>query len=479
MPGEHGFSIRGQRARNANAARVSRLVAAGLVLSLPGRASAGPDSSSVAGPDRFDLFVRGETHAELFRRALRPGPDGTLVVTRTLLPIQEYVFLGAKNLDAPWRKDSIDVELSAWGATTLGDPSPERALDGDVQTANVGYRQGPLWVRLGRQHVAGGAARYARFDGADAGVALGAGLDVETYGGFVVLPRWDRTPGYYLLGAAAETALKDPNAVAAPPRSSTWLAGGRVGYKNDWARAGLSFHEEHTGGSLARRNLGADAEADLLDAMTVTGSALLDLDERRFADAHLSADVSPMGALDVTAEYLHAAPALLLSRQSVLSVFSTDSYDEVGGYATFRAARALRVESSGFVDVYDGGRPGGRGQIAARVLPDPSGRTVTRIEYTRLLAPGNGYHAIRVSLSRRFDPALSGTLEAYGYFYDSAIRNVSTSSVYAGTLTWQPERSLSFLIGGSLARSPYARLDAEAQLRVAYAFDLSRDGITR
>lgn len=456
-----------------------RLTAAGLVLFSPAPGAAAPDAPSTAGPDRFDLLVRGETHAELFRRALLPGPNGTLVFTRTLLPVQQYVLLDAKNLDMPWQKDSVDVELSAWGETTLGDPSPERALDGDVQTANVGYRQGPAQVRLGRQHVAGGAARYARFDGGDVAVDLGAGLDVEAYGGFTVLPRWDARPGYYILGAAADTSLKDPGALPAPARSSTWLAGGRVGYKNRWAHAGLSFHEERASGWLARRNLAADARADLQGTVEVAGSALLDVDARHLADARLSADLTPFEALDLSAEYLHAEPALLLSRQSVLSVFSTASYDEVGGLATLRAARVLRFESSGFFDVYDEGRPGARAELAVRALPGTGGRTMARFSYTRLLAPDNGYHAVRLSLSQRFLPKVTGTLEGYGYFYDSPIRGVKTSTVYAGTVSFQAERAVSVLVGASLARSPYARLDAETQVRLAYAFDLSHEGGVR
>ncbi len=457
--------------------RIASSVLLGLITLWPSVATADPDRTAGTG-DQFELYARSETYAELFRRALLPGPNGALVYTRTLLPVQEYVFLNVHDLDTPWNKDGVDVELAAWGEATLGNPSPEHALDGDIQTANILLRQGRVSVRLGRQHVAGGAARYARFDGGDVRIDLGAGFDVEGYGGYTVLPRWDERPGYYLLGAAADTSLKDPTAMQAPPRSSTWLAGSRVGYGNGWARAGLSFHEERVDGLIARADLGADARLNLPDTVVVAGNALLDVDERRLADARLSANATPVEKLDVTVDYLHAAPALLLSRQSVLSVFSTDSYDEAGGYATLRALPSLRLESSGFFDVYDRGRPGARGTVAVRALPDPAGRTTVRVEYTRLVAPDNGYHAVRLSLARRFEEAVTGTLEAYGYFYDAPIRNVRTSSVYAGTLSWQARKSLNLLIGASLANSPYARLDAETEIRVVCELDRSR-GVAR
>ena len=61
----------------------------------------------------------------------------------------------------------------------------------------------------------GGAARYSRFDGLAIGLAFGAGFDAEVYGGFTVLPRYDARPGYYLLGATADSLLRDPNALLA------------------------------------------------------------------------------------------------------------------------------------------------------------------------------------------------------------------------------------------------------------------------
>ncbi|HEX7669177.1 MAG TPA: hypothetical protein VF395_06335, partial [Polyangiaceae bacterium] len=126
-----------------------------LVVVLEGEAAADPSAASREEPDRFEVWMRGETHAALFRRALLPGANGALVSTDTVIPVREYVVLRARDIDTAWAKDSLDTELSAWGNVIPGNPGPEHALDGDVQAANVGYRQGPLSFRLGRQHVAG------------------------------------------------------------------------------------------------------------------------------------------------------------------------------------------------------------------------------------------------------------------------------------------------------------------------------------
>lgn len=461
-----------------SAVKEAMLVAA-LGLLLPVAARAEGTAPAREEPDRMEVWTQGETHAALFRRALLPGPSGALVTTDTVVPLRQYVSLRARDIDVPWAKDSLDTELSAWGNVTLGSIGGEHVLDGDVQTANVGYRQGPVSLRLGRQHVAGGAARYARFDGASAHADLGAGLDASAYGGLTVLPRWNERPGYQYLGAAVDADLRNPNAVPAPSRGSHYLFGGRLGYGVDRFSAGLSLHDQWERGGLSRFDVGADSRFEVSDTTRLGGSAVLSVDARRLADARLYVDAAVTRRVDASLEYLHTEPALLLSRQSVLAVFSTDSYDEMGGTAQVRATSLLSFEGSSFAQVYDTGRAGGRGEAAVRVVTDRSRKLTVRIGYTRVQAPINGYHSLRTSLIERFSRRVSGTLEAYGYFYDEAISGVRTSLVYAGTLSAAPADGVVVLLGASLARSPYAALDAQTQVRLSYDFDLAPGRRTR
>lgn len=426
--------------------------------------------------DRFDLWAHAETNALLFQRALLPGPDGTLVRTQTIVPVRQDLRLRARDLDVGWRDDSVDVEVAAWAAALPGDSRAPRQADGDVQTAFVRYRHGPVAVRLGRQHAAGSAARYVRFDGADVQADLGAGVHADAYGGFRVLPRWNLRPGYFSLGTRSRQALRDPNAVPAPERSDWWLAGGRLGWDTDLSSVGISFHDQERTGGVGRRNLGATALVRPLEHTTIGSRALVDVDSRRVADGRAWVDVSPISEVDLSVEYFHTNPSLLLSRQSVLSVFSTSAYDETGGTVVSRPFDFLSLQAGGWVQFYDKGHPGSRANLVARVIEGRNRRTLFRLGYTRVLAPDNGYHALRASLSRRLMAALTATLEAYGYFYDEAIRQVRTSSVYAAMLTWQAQDPLSILVGGSIARSPYAAADAQAQIRLAYDFDLSTRG---
>jgi hypothetical protein len=435
-------------------------------------------SSSASEPpkDRLELWAHGETNAVLFRRALLPGPDGALVATETVAPLRQDVRVRARNVDTPWDQDSVDIELSAWALSIAGEPSVSKPLRGDVQTANVGYRRGPLTLRLGRQIAAGGAARYVRFDGLDAGARLGAGFEAGAYGGLAALPQWDQQPGYFVLGTAGEALRRDPAALAAPNRMDHWLAGGRLGWASERTSMTLGFHEQRETEGLARRNLGATARATPLDVATVAGNALVELDSGRLADGRLWVDVTPLDELAVSAEYLHTEPSLLLSRQAVLSVFSTEAYDEAGGGATFRPLRRLSFEGGGWIQIYDDRHPGMRGELTTRFVADRSMRSMVRVGYGRVLAPDNGYHSVRASFARQLAERVASTLEAYAYFYDEAIRDVSTSMVYAGTLSWRAVDAFSVLFGASAARSPYALFDAQGQVRLSYDFDRAARG---
>jgi hypothetical protein len=223
--------------------------------------------------------------------------------------------------------------------------------------------------------------------------------------------------------------------------------------------------------------LGVDARANVSSAAVLAGSAILDADSTRLADARVWADVRPWAPLGLSVEYLHTRPALWLSRQSVLSVFSTDRFDEVGAMASLRALPGLTMEGSGFLTLYDDSRPGARSEGTVRLVADT--RTLLRVSYLRLLAPSNGYHSLRTSLSRQLPWRTSATLEAYAYFYDHAVLGYRSSSVYAGTLAYESGISWHFLWGASLARTPYAALDAQTLLRIVYDFGYVGQGLAR
>jgi hypothetical protein len=453
--------------------KLRAVVCASLGLLVVPRSAHAQARSTLADSDRYELTLRSESYAELFRRALLPGPGGAIVQTDTVAPVHQYLLLRAREVDTALGEDSVDVELAAWGRAWFGEPGLERRFDGDLQTANATARFQALSLRLGRQQAAGGAARYVRFDGATLGADLGAGFDAEAYGGFTVLPRWNAKPGYHHLGSAADSLLKDPEALPDPERSGHVLGGGRFGWASQRARVQASFHEQHEPAGLTRRTIGLGGQAYFLREAAFGANALMELDARRLQEGRVWIEATPAAPIDASIEYLRSEPALFLSRQSVLSVFSTDAYDEVGGSVVFRVTDRLAFEGNSALELYDADRRGARGEIAVRVFPGAGRKTLVRTGYTRVLAVGNGYHSLRASLARRIVPTLTGTLEAYSYLYDEPIQNRTTSEVYGGSLSYQAADAVNLLWGASVAQSPYAAFDAQTIVRVTYDWDLA------
>src|SRR5437762_91751 len=121
--------------------RTGACLALGLLSSFRAAATTPEAPPSNERADRFDLSVHSEMYGQLFRRALLPGPNGTLVQTDTVAPLDEYLLLRAHDLDVLRCSDCIDVELAAWEKVWIGDRQNERVLTGDVQTAYLRYRQ--------------------------------------------------------------------------------------------------------------------------------------------------------------------------------------------------------------------------------------------------------------------------------------------------------------------------------------------------
>lgn len=448
-----------------------------LALCLGASSAAAQTPDAVA--DRYDLRAESKTYVCWFERSLLPGAGGSQVSTETVAPVFEYLNLRVRDLDAPWSEDSTDIELAAWGSALIvapddrRDADSDRRLEGDFTIANVRHRVGPAELRLGRQIVTAGSARFGHIDGLSARARAEFGLGIDAYAGLTVLPRWAERPGYYHLGSARDSLLRQPDALPEPTRSEYWMLGSRLYYAHDsLGSVGVSIHEQTEGAELGRRDIGADATVTPFEALSLSGDGFLDLDSSRLVEARAIAEVRPIPKLDVMAEYRRAEPALLLSRQSVLSVFSTDGFDEVGGEVGYRPTSRLTLGAGTWAQVFGGDDTGTRLSAKARVVPDRGRRIMLQLVAGRVSETENGYWSGRASLRYRFIDPAALTLEHYAYKYDTAIRGFGTSTVEAASIDWAVTRELGVLLGTSVSRTPYAALDAQTLLRVVYGIEV-------
>jgi hypothetical protein len=444
-------------------------IAATLVISPPTARGAPPLEVS----DRLEYRFAFDSHLLLHERAYVTSPGGELVAAPRA-PWTQTARFEARDIDVPWRKDSIDLELSSWGTVDMGGPASdgafERRLDGDISTAFVRHRLGAVSFTLGRQLRAGGAARLIRFDGGSVAARAPWGTGIDVYGGLTVLPRWDQQMGYHLLGSAV-ALLRDPSLVERIPRSGEWLVGARAHQRvAAVGEIGVSFHEQRHRGAIDRRELGLDLRMEPHRAVTATGLAVVDVDSWQPSDLSLALDTRPTRALDLFAEITHVVPALRLSRQSVLAVFSTDAVVEVGGGARLRLAKRITIHASGYADRFDARAWGGRGAIDVAIRPE---RVPVRwsARYGRVREPTGGYHQLRVAMGVTPLRPLELTCDAHAYLYDRPIAGVARSLFTSMTGSWRFDRRISALLGGSLAHTPLSSFEAQAFARLSIELD--------
>ncbi|MGE5788542.1 MAG: hypothetical protein ACM3ZE_28380 [Myxococcales bacterium] len=453
------------------------------------KAAAPPDEHQIsqvtpqlAVPDSVTVEASSSTYIPLFQRALMPGPAGAVASPATGLPVYEYLMLRVIDADTPWAKNSIDTELSLWGSasvvgTDVEGRGGERRIDGDVSVAAVTHRLGPGFVKLGRQYVTGGAARFAHLDGISAAYRSEWGFMASGYAGYTALPRWYHVPNYRLLGSATDSMVQRPEDFPRASRSGNWMAGGRLGYSQPkYGEIGVSLHEQHENSALGRRDVAVDLHLPGSETLDGDARVLFDLDSGKLADGFVGLGWHPVRRLDLALDYRRMTPTLLMSRQSVLSVFAVDRFDELGGEARYRVGHGLVVFAGSFVEWFESGDYGVRVRSGVRATPDDKHRLLVNAVYTRVTEPLNGYHSTRLSLGYRLAVPVYLTAEQYCYLYDRAIHGAKTSTVHALTASYRPQRAWEILLGGSLFSSPYAALDAQTMLRLVYTAGAAMGG---
>jgi hypothetical protein len=401
-----------------------------------------------------------------------------VVTPQTVLPVYDYVMVRVLDADMPWAKNSLDMELSLWGSGAFtGTTDSSRVFDGDVTVANATQRFGLNYVKLGRQYVTEGAARFAHLDGVSWGLRSRSGFELSGYGGLTVLPRWDQRPNYQHIGTVGDTLITSTDQLPRSDRAGNWMMGARVGYSaNRLGELGLSIHEQQENSALGRRDAALDVHLFPTQVIDASGRVLMDLDSRGMADAFAGVSVHPAHDWDIATEYRRMIPTLLMSRQSVLSVFAVDRFDEAGGEVRYHVSPRVLVFGGGFVEWLQGDGVGFRTRTGAKLYPDRAHRLMVQLAYTRVEEPQNGYHGTRLSTVYRVTGPLTLTAEQYTYFYDRAIRGMSTSSVHVATASWRFVRNWEAMLAGSVFHSPYAATDAQTLLRIAYTFGVPQGG---
>ncbi len=433
-----------------------------------------------AAPDEYQLAGRLRTTVRGLRRALLPGPGGAIVESRLEAPFHQALGVSAWGVDTPIERDGVDLHVAAYGQVWAGAPLDYQDATWDLASAYVIQRLGRAALTLGRQVVAGGAARYSRFDGALFQGTTDFGATFLVYSGLTVLPRSDQWYGYHHLGDAYEQWAGSDARPLTVARGDQWQAGFRLGWTDpDLGGATLSFHQQDELGSLTRRDLGVNVHLDRFEAVDVLLDAIYSLEQYRWSDARLSLGVTPIRkgpsplGLRLRGDLLHTVPAALLSQASVFSVFSHGEVSEAGGGAEVELPLGMNVDASGHAQLYSEGNPGVRARLGYE-LRDARRTFLVRLAVSRVSVERNGYWQLRAATSLVVRERVTLSADLYHYRYDERISGRRSSSFGGMYAEYRPISPLALLLGGSVAVSPYAALDAQVLGKVAYQWEGGR-----
>jgi hypothetical protein len=401
---------------------------------------------------------------------LLAGQDYRNGSLQTAVPLYQLLNLDASDIKTPY--GNLQVALSTWGSADLADirfwqngaPAGSR-FTGDV---NVAYVRGDFFdrrlsVKAGRLMVADGAARMMQLDGGEATVLLPAGFGLSGYIGSPVAPRFSARVGELAVGNVR----------------GQFAAGGRA----FWRYAGLldvgvSTAIANDNADPSRRDVGADFRLTPHPIVTLVGSGWWSFYEQRMGEAVVAATFFPIRHLDITVDYRHVEPDLFLPRTSILSVFTSDQRNDVGGSVHWAALRNLALDVAYHALLEDQGT----GQlVSAKATWHPLGpRSTFGAEYTLLLngkggsasIGDNGYNQGRLFAAGpvlpMYLPALIGTADLMGYFYERDVNGQGKSLSATATLAYPLPFGWRAALAGTAGSTPFLSTQFALMAKLVY-----------
>lgn len=325
----------------------------------------------------------------------------------TVIPAYEILTVSARDITNPI-SDDLRLVVSGWGSIDLDerrwDNGTNSDFTGDLTTGYVqaGFLDRALTLRVGRAGVSAGVGRMIQLDGGEVVVVLPYGLRFSGYGGVPVSQRF-----------ATRSGVRSWN-----PVGGDVAYGGRVGYTlslpgtpGRGLDVGATINMVREDGDAIREEAGADLRVQLLRNLSLTANGAWALTDEAVSEANAALQLQATRKLFVTADYRYVRPDLLLSRTSILAIFSAAEWNQVGAGATYQLGRGLSVGADYHLRFEPGATADGDGNELghdAAVRADwRRDQTTAGAEVFYLDSFDNGYAGGRVYGRQRFGKAFA------------------------------------------------------------------------
>lgn len=422
-----------------------------------------PLAGSIARADTVDV-----TSTTMIRagQETRNGAAGQKPELDTVAPAFEILSITARNVTNPL-VDDLSIVLSTWGSYDIADRRWDNGtnsnLTGDVMT---GYLQGRLLdrrltLRIGREHVMTGAARMIQLDGGEAIAVLPLGVRLSAYVGSPVSQRFTSRRAIYNWNPAGGDLAYGGRAA--------WSYG-LPGLPGRGIDLGVSANVVQDHKDPVRQEVAGDARLQPWRDLTLTGFAAYSLYDDRWSEFGGRASWSATRALRLEADARHLAPDLLLARNSILSVFTSEERNVFGAGAYYRLAHGLQLGAAWHVDVEPGRNQGdakylgheGEARIEWERARDSAGAEVL---YLRALE--NGYVAGRV-FGRHQMGRFFAAADVLANFFREKVNDEKLAITGALTGGIELARGFSAVVSGRAGVTPFFEQTYDVMAKLVY-----------
>jgi hypothetical protein len=366
---------------------------------------------------------------------LRLRGDALLASQGTSSPTGLVVLQG-QDAFAPW----VDAEALVWAGA-------KPSAGGDVLSLSVHLREphGYAEIRAGRFVLATGAVHPVQIDGAHATLRTPWGTTFESFGGVPVVPAFG-------------------------PRAYDWIAGGRIAQRIvSTVALGVSYEQRREDGDLSDDEVGVDLTAAPARWIDLGGFASYDLANPGIAEARGSA-ATRFGDWRVEIFGSDLSPGRLLPATSLFSVLGDLPSQTVGATVRWAAAPRLDLLASGAGQDVAGGL-GGNGWVRASLRLDDRGDGSCGLELRRMSVPGAQWSGVRAVAALPIGRALRYSNEVEIVVPDQPDGRGAAWPWGLSALSWRSGAGWNVAAAIEASSSPLHRYEADALLRLSYAFE--------
>jgi hypothetical protein len=245
-----------------------------------------------------------------------------------------------------------------------------------------------------------------------------------------------------------------------------------VGMAGRGLELGASANVVQDGSDPVKEEVGADfrLQPAAMKNLTFAGNGTWSLYDERIAETNLAATWTAQPKLHLTADWRYVEPSLLLARNSILSVFTTSTWQEVGGGVRYDINKNVKAGADYHVRIEPGETSGTHtGHDAVALLDWVKGPTTAGAELSYLTGIVNGYTGLRVYARRELGKAGAFvSVDVLGQSFEKKVNG--ESGAITGTLSGGLALAHGFaaVLSGQAGMTPYMEQTYSLMAKLAY-----------